>query len=105
MKIIPFVMLTLLAGISIAHADTQAQTIIIADAQYGMGNDVDATAGVGRLCDGKTSCGFKVNPGVMGVTDPVPGVRKSLRISWSCGKNGMKPVEYFDYDNVYLVCK
>lgn len=95
----------LLLGNPIANAGDSQPTITIKDAQYGKGHDVDATSGVGSLCDGLTSCSFIVDPGVMNVPDPVPFVVKDLRISWSCGNKGMQAKRYQDSQTAKLSCK
>lgn len=94
----------IMLGIHIANAETSEPTITIRDAQYGKVNNVNATAGVGKLCNGLTSCTFRVEPAVMNVPDPVPNVEKDLRISWSCGNKGMQALVYKDYQEAQLSC-
>jgi len=102
MKLKPSLALPL--GLACVTCAAMAAEVQIVHAMYGMGTDVDATEAVGRLCNGRTECSFKVDSKTLDVADPAPGKPKSLRIKWSCDKKGMAPVEKMDFDTVNLRC-
>lgn len=93
-----------LGFIAAGSAQSSDSTIKIVDAQYGKGNMIEATAGIGKLCDGLVSCSFVVLPNVMNVPDPVPMVVKDLVVSWRCGQRGMPPKTYQDSQTAKFSC-
>ena len=105
MKYIVLIVFALTFAAIEGESKAAENTVKIDRAAYGMGSDVDATSGVGKLCNGKASCSFRVEPNIMGVTDPNPNTKKLLRISWSCGTEGKPSVQMYDYDTVDLSCK
>ena len=104
MKYIVLIVFALTFAAIEGESKAAENTVKIDRAAYGMGSDVDATSGIGKLCNGKTSCSFRVEPAIMSVTDPNPNTRKLLRISWSCGNQGKDMVQMYDFDTVSLSC-
>jgi hypothetical protein len=85
----------------ISHAEEA--TIKVKKAAWGMGQDIDVTTDVGRLCDGLRSCSFQVSPGNLGGKSPPNPVAHSLRVTYTCGKVG-KNAEAMDFANIELFC-
>jgi hypothetical protein len=68
------------------YEDTKV-TLNILEATFGTlqqpENNCDATAKIGRYCDGKESCQFSADTTLCG--DPAPNITKTLRVIFECG--------------------
>ncbi len=89
----------------VADARAAGEKIQLQGASYGYAmNRKDVKEAVTKLCDGKTSCTFKVTNETLGTADPSPGDDKGLMVFWKCG-DAVEKTQFAEGRNATVACK
>ena len=89
----------------IADARAAGEKIQLQGASYGYAmNRKDVKDAVVKLCDGKTTCTFKVTNETLGTPDPSPGDDKGLMVFWKCG-DALQKTQFAEGKSATVECK
>lgn len=94
---------TIALTLSLLAGDIWAEPIKINKASIGHGATADVTQEVGKFCDGQTICNFILNGSVV-TKDPVPNVKKTTTVAYSCGTRISDTVSALDGESIRIDC-